>query len=114
MHKNTLSKECKNNDRATDTSDPNHARSFQKIERGRIAIFNGWILSMIGIVFYCFAMLSNETEADPFSSIFEHGLTGWAAIIFMVIGVGLWLKGSVTYLKESEQIDDSDKPTDSN
>jgi hypothetical protein len=83
-------------------------QSTRRLEKSRIAILNGWIIAMIGVACYCVAMLGNETRTDPFSSIFERGMTGWAAVLFTTIGLGLWLVGCVGYLKESEQVADQE------
>lgn len=67
----------------------NEQESKASTDRSRIAILNGWILSMIGIVAYCVAMLDDTKTVNPYASIFERGLWGWAAVIFLIAGVAL-------------------------
>lgn len=110
MQNKILSRQQKNKKAISlDAASSLQKKSQSKLEKSRIAILNGWIISMLGVACYCFAMLGNETTADPFSSIFERGMIGWAAVIFTVIGLGLWLTGCLTYLWESEQMADKDE-----
>lgn len=106
MYKNLSNKN--NNDTIKQTQ----ASTTRRLERSRTTILYGWLIAMIGIVCYCFAMLSNETSIDPYSSIFERGLMGWAALLLMLVGVCLWFMGSFTFLQMSEQFDGSDNTAD--
>ena len=83
------------------------AKLPSKTDKSRTAILNGWIISMLGIVLYCLAMLG-DSVADPFSSILERGWAGGATISLLAIGVLLWLYGAVTFLQEVEH----DSPDD--
>lgn len=75
-------------------------------ETSRIAIFNGWILSMLGIVAYCLAMLGSIPEYSPYSTLFERGWIGSAAASLLIVGVSLWVYGTVTFLRDM-RVDDS-------
>ncbi len=70
---------------------------------GRNAVLNGWLISMLGIVLYCFAMLGGSADVDPFSSILERGWMGAGAIALLVVGMLLWLYGAITFLREVEE-----------
>lgn len=103
MHHKTISENHKNNCVGADQSEQLPSQSAERIESSRMAVLYGWLISMIGIVFYCFVMLDSDSSIDPYSTVLERGLLGWAAILFILVGVGLWLMGTVNYLKESEQ-----------
>jgi hypothetical protein len=74
----------------------------RRLISSRNAVLNGWIISMLGIVLYCFAMLSGGEPDDPFSSILERGWMGAGAIAFLLVGVLLWFYGAMTFLGEVE------------
>lgn len=84
-------------------------RSRRRVEWSRKAILNGWIISMISIVAYCWAMLGDDNHA---ASLFEHGLIGWGAVSFFLIGVGLWLSGSVVFLSEANRFPEEEEKED--
>lgn len=71
-------------------------------DHSRVAILNGWILSMVGIVFYCLAMLDDSSAGTPYATIFERGLYGWAAVTFLIIGASLWMRGALVFLRDVE------------
>lgn len=75
----------------------------RRLDGSRIAVLNGWIISMLGIALYCYAMLGSGEAVDPFSSILERGWVGGGAIALLVIGVLLWIYGGVTFLLEVEK-----------
>lgn len=75
----------------------------RRLVSSRNAVLNGWIISMLGIVLYCFAMLSGGEPDDPFSSILDRGWMGTGAIAFLLVGVLLWFYGAMTYLGELEK-----------
>ena len=70
-------------------------------EKSRIAILNGWIFSMLGIIAYCLAMLETPPEYSIYSSLLERGWMGSAAASFLIVGVGLWLYGTFTFLRDA-------------
>ncbi len=63
------------------------------LERSRKTILYGWIISMIGIVIYCFVMSNGDQQPDLPSTL--------AAIIVILIGVGLWFTGCVRFLNDA-------------
>lgn len=69
-----------------------------RLERSRKTILLGWIISMIGIVTYCFVMSSGDQQADLPSALSAHGGLGWVAVVVILIGVGSWFVGCVGFL----------------
>lgn len=67
---------------------------------GRIAVLNGWIIAMLGIVLYCLAMLGGDPAAD--GTLLQRGWMGSGAIVLLIMGVSLWLYGAYTFLQELE------------
>ncbi len=67
---------------------------------GRIAVLNGWIIAMLGIVLYCLAMLGGDPVADD--TLLQRGWMGSGAVVLLIMGVLLWLYGAYTFLQELE------------
>lgn len=63
------------------------------LEKSRKTILYGWIISMIGIVFYCFVMSNSDQQPDLPSVLI--------AITIILIGVGFWFAGYVRFLNAS-------------
>lgn len=63
------------------------------LERSRKTILYGWIISMIGVVFYCFVMSNSDQQPDLPSVLI--------AITTILIGVGFWFAGCVRFLNAS-------------
>ena len=81
---------------AGDGSEQESAR--RRLERSRKTILLGWIISMIGIVTYCFVMSSGDQQADLPSALAAQGALGWVAIVVILVGVGSWFVGCVGFL----------------
>ncbi len=60
------------------------------LERSRRTILYGWIISMIGTVFYCFVMSNSDQQPDLPSVLI--------AITIILIGVGFWFAGCIRFL----------------
>ncbi len=67
---------------------------------GRIAVINGWIIAMLGIVLYCAAMLGGAPGLD--GALLQRSWMGSGAIILLGMGVLLWFYGAYTFLQEIE------------
>ena len=75
----------------------------QRTEWGRKAILSGCIITMAGMVTYCYGTLGGAPEADLFEALFNNGVLGWGSLLFMVMGVGIWVAGSVALLGEADR-----------
>ena len=85
--------------------------SRRRLEQSRKTILTGWIISMIGIVLYCFVMSSGDQTADLSTALAARGAIGWAAVTIIFIGLGLWFAGYVGFMKAADYLaDDVDKP----
>ena len=63
------------------------------LERSRKTILGGWVVSMIGIVIYCFVMSNGDQQPDMSSVL--------AAVAVIFIGVGLWFVGCVRFMNDA-------------
>lgn len=84
---------------AGDSNDQSRAR--RRIEWSQKAILNGWFVSLLGIVGYCYATLSGPHQGGPLGALVDSGPVGWVATFFLVIGLALWVSGSLVYLVEA-------------
>ncbi len=75
------------------SSSPAQEASHPSLERGRRTILGGWIISMIGVVFFCLVMSGSEHQPDISSVL--------AALAVTAAGVGLWFVGCVSFLNEA-------------
>ncbi|CBL46299.1 Hypothetical protein HDN1F_27160 [gamma proteobacterium HdN1] len=89
-------------------ADSQSQRSRQRIEWSRNAILGGWFVAMLGIVLYCFTMLAPRANAALVTSLLDSGAVGATALVLLLIGVGLWLVGSVVFLTEAEHTHPTD------
>ena len=83
---------------SADAGDSAQEVSRMRLERSRKTILMGWIISMIGIVTYCFVMSSGDQQANLPSALSAHGGLGWVAVVVILIGVGAWFAGCVGFL----------------
>jgi len=79
-------------------------------EWGRKAILSGFLIATIGMVVFCYVTLGDGLEADMYNSLFQNGLLGWAALLFLIMGVGVWFAGNIVLLKEGDRADRSRRP----
>lgn len=66
--------------------------SRESLERSRRTILYGWIISMIGVVSYCFLMPNGDQQTD---------LPVLIAIAIILIGVGFWFAGYIRFLNDA-------------
>ena len=78
-----------------------HSRGRRRIEWSQKAILNGWFVSLLGIVGYCYATLAGPHRGGPLGALVHSGPVGWAATFFLVVGLALWVIGSLVYLVEA-------------
>lgn len=78
-------------------------QSIWTARRCRGLVIGGWIASMLGIAAYCWAMLDSGTMVAPYSTLFERGPLGMAAIPLLLGGVICWVIGSVKLLNEADR-----------
>lgn len=84
---------------------------FQRLESSRRAILSGWIISVIGAVCYCYAAAgSGQNGGSPITTLLHTGLVGLAATVFLAMGLGLWVVGSLVYLIEGSQAEPGEEP----
>lgn len=69
-------------------------------EWGRKAILSGFLIAMTGMVIFCYVTLGHGLDADMYRSLFESGVIGWAALLFLLMGVGVWFAGNIALLKD--------------
>lgn len=79
------------------------------LDIGRVNVFVGWIVAMVGIVLYCVALFG-EDPSEPFGSILDHGWVGGTALALMATGVLQWIYGAVFFLRELERGSGDDQP----
>ena len=70
-------------------------------ERGRRWILSGWVISLAGIFLYCRALFAAETDGDLPALLHRTGISGWAALLLIAVGVAFWLAGNLVYLKDA-------------
>lgn len=87
---------------ASDASRTDQELSRRGLERSRKTILFGWIISMIGIVTYCFVISGGDQQADLPDALAARGAIGWAAVAVILIGVGLWFIGCVRFLNDAD------------
>ena len=78
-----------------------HARVRRRIEWSQKAILNGWFISLLGVVGYCYATLAGPHRGGPLGVLVHSGPVGWAATFSLVAGLALWVSGSLVYLVEA-------------
>jgi hypothetical protein len=86
------------------TGRPDRARAGVA-EYGRKMILYGWIVSMIGIVTYCFVMLGGDQGADMMEALAARGAIGWASLAVIGVGVALWFAGCIRLVREADSKD---------
>ena len=69
-------------------------------EWGRKAILAGWVITMVGVVCYSFAMMRAPQDAGLLEALFSQGFLGWIAAVLIAGGVGTWLAGNFAYMQE--------------
>ena len=79
-------------------------------EWGRKAILSGFLISTLGMVIFCYVTLGDGLDADIYNSLFQNGVIGWAALLFLIMGVGVWFAGNIVLLKEGDRADQARKP----
>lgn len=82
-------------------------------ERGRRWILSGWVISLAGVFLYCRALFATEADGDLATMLGHTGVSGWAALILIAIGVVFWLSGNLVYLKDaldSQEVGPDGKP----
>lgn len=95
-----------------ETNDEIAQRASQTIRRGRGLVIVGWLVSMLGVVAYCLAMLDSSASIDSTSSLFQRGPMGIIALPLLIVGTACWFIGAYKLLKESDKFgvqDDADK-----
>lgn len=75
-----------------------------KREWGRKAILAGWVVTMVGVVGYCFAMMRAGHQAGVLDALTTQGLLGWGSAALLVGGVALWLAGNLAFLRETMEL----------
>lgn len=68
-------------------------------EWGRKAILSGWIITMAGVVGYCFAMLRAPQDSGLLQALFSQGFLGWASAVLLLGGVATWLVGNLSFFR---------------
>lgn len=84
-------------------------------ERGRRWILSGWAISLVGVFLYCRALFAAEADGDLATLLSHTGVSGWAALFLIAIGVVFWLSGNLVYLKDaldSQETGPDGKPKD--
>jgi hypothetical protein len=69
-------------------------------EWGRKAILAGWIITMMGVVGYCFAMMRSDQSAGLLEALFSQGWLGWLSAVLILGGVATWLAGNYAFVRE--------------
>jgi hypothetical protein len=87
-----------------------HERVPRSEEWGRKAILSGFLIATIGMVVFCYVTLGDGLDADMYNSLFQNGVLGWAALLFLIMGVGVWFAGNIVLLKEGDRADRSRRP----
>jgi hypothetical protein len=68
-------------------------------EWGRKAILAGWIITMIGVVGYVFAMLRADEQSGLLEALFSQGFLGWASAVLLLGGIATWLAGNLAFFR---------------
>ena len=68
-------------------------------EWGRKAILAGWIISMAGVVGYCFAMIRAPQDKGLLEALFSQGFLGWISAVLLLGGVATWLAGNLAFFR---------------
>lgn len=89
-----------------DSDGGEHQLSRARMERSRKTILCGWVISMIGIVIYCFVMSRGDQQADLPTALAARGGVGWAAVGIICIGLALWFAGYVGFMKSADFLTD--------
>lgn len=78
---------------------------------GRKAILAGWIITMVGVVGYIFAMLRADQDAGLPEALFSQGFLGWASAVLLLGGVATWLAGNLAFFRTVvEESADEEEP----
>ena len=67
---------------------------------GRKAILAGWIITMAGVVGYCFAMLRADQNTGLLEALFSQGFLGWASAVLLLGGVATWIAGNLAFFRD--------------
>jgi len=84
-------------------------------ERGRRWILSGWAISLVGVFLYCRALFAAEADGDLATLLSHTGVSGWAALLLIAVGVVFWLSGNLVYLKDaldSQEVGPDGQPRD--
>jgi hypothetical protein len=84
-------------------------QTHQRTEWGRKAILSGCIMSLVGMVAYCYGTFGEGPQADLPSSLFANGVLGWFAFLLLLSGVGVWLVGNMAVLDEADRVKTTQK-----
>lgn len=80
-------------------------------EWGRKAILAGWIITMIGVVGYCFAMLRAPQDVGLLEALFTQGFLGWISAVLLLGGVATWIAGYLAFFRAAAE-EPRDEPDD--
>lgn len=75
-------------------------KTLTRREWGRRAILAGWIITMIGVVGYVFAMMRAGEEAGILEALVSQGLLGWGSAVLLLGGVGTWIAGNLAFIRD--------------
>lgn len=86
------------------------SKADKKIRRGQTLVISGFVVAIIGVVFYCVVSFvgSAKQEWSPFLSSHTHPIF---LIALGIIGIGtlLWVIGSIMYLTGAMEKDPDEK-----
>lgn len=75
-------------------------KTLTRREWGRRAILAGWIITMLGVVGYVFAMMRAGEDAGILQALASQGLLGWGSAVLLLGGVGTWIAGNLAFIRD--------------
>ena len=82
-------------------------------EWGRKAILAGWIITMVGVVGYCFAMMRAPQDTGLLEALFTQGFLGWSSAVLLLGGVATWMAGNFAFVREVVELPNEEAEKDS-
>ena len=83
-------------------------------EWGRKAILAGWVITMLGVIGYVFAIMRAGAGEDTslLEALFSQGFLGWGSAVLLLRGVATWLAGNFAFVKEVVELPEHETEND--
>jgi hypothetical protein len=81
-------------------------------EWGRKAILAGWVITMLGVIGYVFAMMQAGQDTGLLEALFSQGFLGWLSAVLLLGGVATWLVGNYAFVREVVELPEEETEKD--